>query len=131
MEVPSDPKLLVEAARRAASRPEFLAAVFAKFARAENKTESEMILLLGATMESYAAAGLSLRPRTDFYTEDLASIATQWKLELSRLSYVVRHVDVLEGMKHSATSAFAGDRGLLMAARARPHRKTPPASESR
>jgi len=130
MEFSSDPKLLMAAARRAASRPEFLAAVFAEFAKAEKKTESEMARLLGATEKDYAAAGLSLRPRAGFYAEDLEQIAIQWKLDLGRLSYVVRHVEVLAGMKHEASSASVSDQGLLMAARVRSIRKNPPAPEA-
>jgi hypothetical protein len=131
MEFLSDPKLLAAAAHRAASRPEFLASVFAEFAQAEHKTESEMMRLLGATEETFAAAGLSLRPRAASYAEDLARVATQWKLDLGQLSHVVRHVEVLAGMKPGTAPAFADDQGLLMAARARTNRKNSPAGESR
>ena len=131
MEFSSDPQLLAAAARRAALRPEFLASVFAKFAKSENKTESEMVTMLGATEETYAAAGLCLRPRAESYAEDLKHIAAQWKLDLGRLSHVVRHVEVLVGMEPEGSTAFVDDQGLLMAARVRPSRKNPPISESR
>jgi hypothetical protein len=111
--------LISQAANRAVDRPDYLAWVFSKFAKSENKAADEMAALLGVSAQDYACLGLCLRPRTASFAADIQQIASRWNMDGAALARVVRHVEVLQGMRESDTAYVVHEHGLLMAARAR------------
>ena len=119
MNDPNRSALMARAAGRASGRPGYLGWMFARYADAERRTDKEMADMLGLSPQDYHRLRLCLRPRAQFFVEDVQQIATRFGVDTGELARVIRHVEAVEGMKARPAESFESDAGLLMAARAR------------
>jgi hypothetical protein len=114
---PEDVALLVRAAGRARTRPEFMGWLLARFQELEGCTELGLATRLGIQSGDLQRLALCLRPRTEEFIDDVAAIAAKVGCDAAVLIHLVRLVESTEAMREVSVSA--GKAGLLMAARAR------------
>jgi hypothetical protein len=119
MSEPNHTALLARAAVRARERPEYLGWVLVRYVEAEKKTDQDMANMLGVSMLDYHRLQLCLRPRAQSFSSDVAQIAIKFGRRVSELAKVIRHVEVLQGMKEESAVQASSGLGLLMAARVR------------
>lgn len=119
MNEPNESALIARAAGRASERPGYLGWLFARYAEAEQKTDQEIADMLGLSPVDYHRLRLCLRPRSQFFIEDVQQIAARFGVVTGELATVIRHVEAVEGMKTGQAESFDSEAGLLMAARAR------------
>jgi hypothetical protein len=119
MSEPSQSALLARAAGRASERLEYLGWVLVRYAEAERKTDWELADKLGLFVLDYHRLRLCLRPRAKSFATDVQQIAAKFAMDAGELAKIIRHVEVLEGMKEEPTTVALGEAGLLIAARAR------------
>jgi len=117
------------AARRARTRAEYLGWVLARFMEVERKTDQELADLLSISVYDLNRIALCLRPRNASFATDLSQIARKFGVNAVDLAGVIRHVEVIEGMRDESHEESIDQLGLMMAARAR--RKKPKASGRR
>jgi len=118
--------LLERVAIRAATRPEYLGWVLARYAAAEDTTDAMIAKMLNVPEEDLRRVRLCLRPRSQSFADDVGQLARKFGLDAATLATMVRHVDALEGMKDFDAAAPASDAGVLMAARARKQKPATP-----
>lgn len=123
MNGPNQSALIARAAGRASARPGYLGWMFARYAEAEQKTDQEIADILGISPLDYHRLRLCLRPRAQFFIEDIQQISSRFGVDTGELARVIRHVEAVEGMKAGPAESFASEAGLLMAARARGRRR--------
>jgi hypothetical protein len=111
--------LLARAAGRAATRPEYLGWILARYAEVEAKSDEQVAEMLGASVQDLYRLRLCLRPRLESFAADVQQIAGKFELDAGDLARVIRHVEALEGMKEDREDGAASQVGLMMAARAR------------
>lgn len=118
--------VLIRAAHRTRTRPEYLGWLLARYKETERKTDEELAHLLGASVRDFHRLHLCLRPRHEFFARDVQQIAAKFGADASNLAKVIRHMEALEGMKDDRAAHGASERGLLLAARARSDRRRSP-----
>ncbi len=107
------------ATRRVRARPEYLGWVLARFIESEHKTDKELADFLSTSVDNLNRMGLCLRPRSEFFAEDVSQIARKFGVKVADLASIARHVEVLEGMRDERAEESSTRLGLMMAARAR------------
>src|SRR5438309_7668733 len=99
MNEPNQSALMARAAGRASERPGYLGWMFAHYAESERKTDDEIADMLALSPLDYHRLRLCLRPRDQFFVEDVQRIAARFGLDTGQLAKVIRHVEAVEGMK--------------------------------
>ena len=115
----NDAALLERMIRRASGHTEYLGWIFARYAEIEKKHDKEIAELLGLPIHDLYRLYLCLRPRREFFLQDVRHIAQSFAIDAADLSKLVRHVEALDQMKEQSETDGSSDAGLLLAARAR------------
>lgn len=118
-------RLLLRAADRARTRPEFLGWVLARYEELETLKEESVRERFGVSVEDWPRLQLCLRPRADVFLPDVTQIAQAFGIDRAALAAVIRRVDAVEVVRQREQP---GRPGSLLAARTRKRR--PPNSEA-
>ena len=116
-------KGLQDLVSRAATEPAYMASAIADFARLEHVEVEQVLAGLGVRDAYRDYFLLSLRPSGERFAEMMRAISARFVLDESVLLSLLREVEVLPAF--TGRRAPGIDAGTLMAARARPKRKTP------
>lgn len=108
--------ILLRAAARALTRPEFMARVLAAYQDIEDMTEARLREHLGVTEANWPRLELCLRPRAESFLKDVTQIAQGFGIDCGVLAAVIRHVDAVETVQ---LRDQPGRVGTLLAARTR------------
>ena len=115
----SGERLIKLAAERAAERRNHLAWVFAQYMASQAISLPALAAELGCSEAVMPRLALCLRPRSNWFADDVTAIAAEFAAESAVLARIVRHVDALEAMAVGTKTK----NGVLMAARKRRTRK--------
>ena len=109
-------RLLQAAAARAATRPEFLGWVLAKYAELETMTDDALRHQWQLSTTDWTRLQLRLRPRAGTFLPDVTRIAAEFQLDRGALAAVLRRVDAVTVLRANEQPGAAGS---LLAARTR------------
>jgi hypothetical protein len=116
-------RLLQSAAARATVRPEFLAWVFAQYAKLERLGGDMLRREWRVSTSDWSRLQLCLRPRPETFLHDVTQIATAFDLDRGALAAIVRRVDAVEVLRMNEQP---GAPGSLLAARTRKKKRRNP-----
>ena len=116
---PRHEQLLDYAAQRAKARPDYLGWVLTRYIEQEHIAEAELATRLGITSHDLPRLALCLRPRAEYFADDIRQISTKFHLDATALAGIVRLVESIETLAATHPTALSAEAGLLMAARAR------------
>ncbi|MER3439574.1 MAG: hypothetical protein C4346_19365 [Chloroflexota bacterium] len=104
---------MCRAARAAERRPAFLASVFAAYRAAEHLDEHGLARILKIPPEQVCGLALCLRPRPEFFAEDVQRIAERFHVAPQTLAEIIRHVEAVAAIQ----AAGMGEGQIAAAAR--------------
>lgn len=110
-------KMLVFAAERAKTRPNYLAWVLEQYKETENLSDDDLAKFLQIKISQMPRLKLCLKPRTAHFAADVEQISSKHGLDSHALAKVIRLVDSVSAMVTAKTDSRYS--GVLMAARAR------------
>ncbi|MFP2924246.1 hypothetical protein ACLESO_03300 [Pyxidicoccus sp. 3LG] len=94
--------------------------VFERYKELESHTTGELAIELGCSAETLQWLSICRRPEEASFAEHVRVIANRFALDPSRLSAVLRRVEVLDALAaHRDVEGAAGEDSLLLAARDR------------
>ncbi len=96
--------LMCRAARAAERRPAFLASVFAAYRAAEQLDELGLSRMLNIPPEQVCGLALCLRPRAEFFREDVQRIAERFHVDPQTLAGIIRHVEAIAAIEAASTA---------------------------
>lgn len=112
--------LLLNAAERAAQRPEFLGWVLVKHMANCGIDSKALAASLRCTPDTMPRLFLCRRPRSEQFAQDIAFISARLSIDGGVLSRIVRQVESITAM----TANMLPEVGTLLAARTRPESET-------
>jgi len=112
-------RLLSYAAKRARLRPSYLGWIFARYIELENSSAYELGKILGAETNDLSRIELCLKPREEFFADDVKQIASKFNVNPGELARVIRLVEAVEAMTSLDNEKISMETGFLLAARAR------------
>jgi len=114
------PDWLKRAARRSVEEDWMLGRVFERYQQLEGRSPEELATELGCTAEALQWLSLCRCPEGEAFAEHVLVIAKRFALDPSRLSAVLRRVEVMDALTEPPDGAEVADAGsLLLAARDR------------
>lgn len=115
------PDWLKRAAQRSAEEDWMLGRAFARYRELEGHTPAQLATELGCTADALQWLSLCRRPEGEAFAEQVLSIARRFALEPSRLSAVLRRVEVMDALVTDGDGREAtAPETLMLAARDRP-----------